>query len=258
VIKTEAEVKDLQHTLFGDIEVGTLEDCNKADLVIITAAIRHLKPKEERKSVLEYNIALIKNIIQPIKTNPIILVVTTPIEALAYATLKLSKIPNTKIITPGTILDSQRLKYLLGKSTKTSPSNIKSLLIGEHGSGIMPIWSEIKIKGKIIPKNEKLIQDVKNVGLDIGVGKGGSSWFGIVSSIIEVTRAIVEEKNEYLTVGSYSEKYGVVVSLPTMLGRSGIRKVKEPILNSQEKVEFEKIIQNLKKEHIKVDQIIKK
>ena len=256
IVKTSAEVKDIQHTLSGEIEVGNLKDCNKADLVIITAAIRHLKPKEERKSLLEYNIALIKNIIKPIKTNPIILIVTTPIEALAYATLKLSHASNSKIITTGTVLDTQRLKFLLSQKNLVSNKEIDGVLIGEHGSGVIPVWDTIKIKGKRIKKDPRLLQDIKNIGLEIGIGKGGSSWFGIVSSISKIAEAVQKESNEYITVGSYNEKYGVVLSLPTRLGRKGVIDVREPKLDQEAQIELNRVVKNLVKQQSKVDNIL--
>lgn len=137
--KLAGEVLDLNHGISFVPQVriheGTYDDCENSNIVIITAGVGQ-KPGETRIDLLKRNIEVFKDIIPKVverNRDCVILVVTNPVDILAYAAWKISGLPENQVIGSGTVLDSARFKYLLSEHCHVAPHNVHAYIIGEHG-----------------------------------------------------------------------------------------------------------------------------
>ena len=151
--KAEGEATDLSHGLpFGrpmKIYAGTYDDLADCYLIIITAGAAQ-KPDETRIDLVNKNVKIFKSIIPEIvkrNTEGILLVVSNPVDILTYVTLKLSGFPTNRVIGSGTVLDTARLKYLLGEHLQVDSRSIHAFIIGEHGDSELAVWSSANVSG---------------------------------------------------------------------------------------------------------------
>lgn len=151
--RAEGEAMDLNHgvSFVRPVRVwaGDYQDCQDADIVVITAGLAQ-KPGESRLNLMTSNVEIFRQIIPKIKEyNPtgILLVATNPVDLMTYAALKLSGFPSSRVIGSGTILDTSRLRYVLGEHLKVDPRNIHAYIIGEHGDSEVPAWSLASVAG---------------------------------------------------------------------------------------------------------------
>ncbi|MCW4020280.1 MAG: L-lactate dehydrogenase, partial [Candidatus Bathyarchaeota archaeon] len=137
--KAEGEAADLNHGLSfvqpARIWAGDYLDCEGADIVVIAAGVAQ-KPGESRLKLVNRNVEVFRQIIPKIKEyneDCVLLVATNPVDIMTYAALKLSGFPSSRVIGSGTILDTSRLRYLLGEYLRVDPRNVHAYIIGEHG-----------------------------------------------------------------------------------------------------------------------------
>jgi len=150
---TEGNALDLSHgTPFtSPVEVisGDYSDIKDSNLVVITAGKKQ-KAGQTRLDVVNDNVDLFKTIIPEIQKHApsaIYLIVSNPVDILTYAAYKFSKKPASEVIGSGTVLDSSRFKYLLGKHCNVDPRNVHAYILGEHGDTEVPIWSKAMLGG---------------------------------------------------------------------------------------------------------------
>ena len=137
--KAEGEAMDLSHGSAYltpmNIYAGGYDDIVDAGLIVITAGANQ-KPNETRLDLVKKNVAIFKSIIPEIKNRNcegILMIVSNPVDILTYVTLKLSGFPAHRVIGSGTVLDTARLKYVLGRHLQVDPRDVHAYIIGEHG-----------------------------------------------------------------------------------------------------------------------------
>ena len=247
--KAKAKAYDISHCtgFSGNEEIisGDYEQSENSDIVIITAGVL---PEENgtRMDVLNANIKIYKDIIPEIvKYNPdcVLLILTNPVDVMAYAAWKISGLDSSRVIGTGTLLDTMRLNKFLGEKFKTNPANIETLIIGEHGDSQLPLWSSTKISETCM--EEYLDKDLKN-SLEIKTKRAGwdirianeHSCYAIAFCAVMITEAILEKSDIPLPVsvllnGQYGIKY-IFLSLPAKLSSEGVKKIIEPKLDDFE------------------------
>jgi len=229
------------------LRVGEYEDIKDADLLIITAGAAQ-KPGETRIDLLNRNINIFKSILDNVKTNLndnlIVLVVSNPVDILSYFTYKYLGIESRRVIGSGTVLDSSRLKVLLSEDTNIDARNIHAYVIGEHGDSEVMAFSASSIAGipvkdycklcgkcnfKRLENLEEIEKNVKNAAYEI-ISKKGATFYAIGLSVEKISDTILNNQHSVLTVISYIETEfngqikDVYISLPCVVGRSGIEK----------------------------------
>ena len=149
--KAEGEAMDLSHGLpyaaSMQIYAGTYDDVADCAMVILTAGANQ-KPGETRLDLIDKNVAILKSIIPELTKRlfqGILLVVSNPVDVLTYAAWKLSGLPAKHVIGSGTVLDTARLKYLLGQYLQVDSRNVHAAIIGEHGDSELAVWSSANI-----------------------------------------------------------------------------------------------------------------
>jgi L-lactate dehydrogenase len=267
--RAEGEVMDLNHGLpFAypvKIGVGDYSDCKNADIVTI-AVDRGQKIEESRLELAQGNFEILKQIVPKIteyNKECILLVVSNPLDVMTYAALKLSDFPRNRVIGSGTILDTARLRYLLGEHLQVDPRNIHAYIIGEHGDSEVPVWSLANVAGIRlkdycpickIPYDLEYFNDlflrVRNAGYEILKRKGRTNY-AVALGLTKIVESIIRDENAVLTVSCFLQNYhgvsDVCLSVPAVLNRNGIEEIIELPLDEKEIREFQESAEIVKK-----------
>ncbi|MBE0448276.1 MAG: L-lactate dehydrogenase [Actinobacteria bacterium] len=267
--RAEGEVMDLDHAMpFAKparIWAGDYSDFQGARIVVITAGIAQ-KPGETRLDLVNKNTAIFRDIIQKVAEyagESIILVATNPVDIMTYAALKLSGFPSQRVIGSGTILDTARLRFLLGQYFKVDPRSVHSYIIGEHGDLEVPAWSLTHIAGARLteycacigreyrqPELDALFIEARDAAYQIIERKGATYW-AIGAGLVRIVESIVRDENSILAVSSLMDgEYGVqdvCLSLPSVVNTSGVDRVLDLPISPGEKEGFIKSADVLKK-----------
>jgi L-lactate dehydrogenase len=256
--KLEGEVMDLQQGMpFVQptaVTAGTLADGVGADIVIITAGAAQ-KPGETRLDLVQRNVEIFKTLIPEVVSHcpeAILLMVTNPVDILTYVTWKLSGLPHSRVLGSGTVLDTGRFRYLLAQKLSVDPRSLHAYIIGEHGDSEVPFWSEANVAGARLytdatPEPERQMLDdlflqVKNAAYEIIRRKGYTSY-AIGLAVTQIVQAILRDQNRVLTVSSLMptpQNLGeVCLSLPSVVGRTGVSRVLNASLNTLERSQLE-------------------
>lgn len=268
VNRAEGEALDISHGLpFAKpmkIYAGGYEDIADAAIVIVTAGAGQ-KPGETRLDLVKKNVEIFKSIIPEIAKQDfkgILLIVANPVDILTYVAAKLSKLPQGRVFGSGTVLDSARLKYLLGEHLDVDNRSVHAFIIGEHGDSEIAAWSSANVSG--IPLNDfcemrgyfkheesmkKILEEVKNSAYEI-IEKKRATYYGIAMSVRRICEAIIRDERSILPVSSIQKgEYGignVALSIPAIVGREGVEKVVPIKLSDTEKKELIKSAETLK------------
>ena len=235
------EALDLIHgtSVAGDqkIYAGNYEKCADSDMVVITAGLRR-KPDESRLDLINRNVTLFKQILDSLKTaglkkDAIIFVVSNPVDVLTRLAIDYLKWDPARTIGLGTQLDTARFRSLIALETGLPPSQIKALILGEHGDSMVPIWSSaeaggiplVKFNGFNATAQQRVFERTKTSGAEAIKLKGGAGW-AVGLTIAEVIHPIALNQPKVLPVSTQlSGEYGIrgtCTSLPTLIDRRGV------------------------------------
>ncbi|MEZ6034768.1 MAG: lactate/malate dehydrogenase family protein [Planctomycetaceae bacterium] len=226
------------------------EGVKDADVIVITAGLRR-KPDESRLDLINRNVALFRSIMADMKKHgykkeAIVFVVSNPVDVLTYLAVKELGLPATQVIGLGTVLDTTRLRSMLAQRLAVPPTQVNVTIFGEHGDSMVPIWSAAQIANLPLDKfpgvNATLIAEVEKKTRGSGaevIKKKGGAGFAVGVSIADVVHSIALDDQRILPVSSLmSGAYGlrdVCLSIPTVVGRTGVKSHIEIDLWSKEK-----------------------
>ena len=254
--KAEGEASDLAHGLpFHtpmDIYAGDYADLTDCGLIIITAGANQ-RPGETRMDLMRTNAAIFESIVSNItlyNREAILLVVTNPVDVLSYVTYRVSGFPACRVIGSGTVLDTARLKQLVGNHLGVDSRNVHSFIIGEHGDSELAVWSSANVSGVDLyrycescgrgyRKNvlDGLFREVRDSAYRIIEAKG-ATYYAIAESVKRIVAAILRDENSILPVSALVDGHygleGVYMSLPCIVNRSGVKQVLEIPLDEEE------------------------
>jgi L-lactate dehydrogenase len=236
------------------------EIVNGSDCVVITAGLRR-RPDETRLELVGRNVSLFKGILEHLKgvklnDGATILVVSNPVDILTHLAAQADMVPQSQVLGLGTVLDTCRFRSLLADHFKLNATDVKALILGEHGDSMVPILSSATLGGvplSSIPNYDAEIQDVfeftRKSGAEVIRLKGGAGR-AVGVSIKEVVEAISLNTEKVLPVSSWQKgKLGISdisLSLPTKVGRKGVVEVLEPSVNDMEREGLHKSAKSLK------------
>lgn len=266
--RAEGEALDISHGIpFAKpmkIHAGTYDDVADAGIVIVTAGANQ-KPGETRLDLVRKNINIFKSIIPEIKKrnfNGILLIVANPVDILTYAAVKLSGLPENRVIGSGTVLDTARLKYAIGRHLNVDSRSVHAFIIGEHGDSEIAVWSSANVSGVPLANfcemrghfdhqnaTEKIASDVKNSAYEI-ISMKKATNYGIAMSVKRICEAIVRNERSILPVstimrGEY-EIDDVSLSMPSIVGKNGVETIVPISLSFEEQNSLQKSAQALK------------
>ena len=241
------------------------KDIKNSDVIIITAGVPR-KPGMSRDDLLGINLKIMKQVAEGIKSNcpdAFVICITNPLDVMVMALQKYSNLPKNKVVGMAGILDSSRYKLFLSEELNVPVKNIEALVMGGHGDTMVPLPGFTKINGKklldlvnegIITKEriEEINQRTRDGGAEIvKYLEKGSAYYAPAASGVEMAISYINDEKKLLPCAVYiNGEYGVkdiYAGVPVIIGKNGVEKITEINLLSNEKDEFLKSVDAVKK-----------
>ena len=276
--KATGEAMDLNHGLAYapskiSIRSGEYGECKDADIVVITAGLAQ-KPGQTRLELAQTNAKIMKDITeQVVKSgfNGIFVIASNPVDLMTYVVSKVSGFPKNKVIGSGTVLDTARLRYLIGERLNVSEKNIHAYIMGEHGDSSFVPWSHsyvgckklfdiMKERGESTDDLKQIYTQVQQSAYEI-IEKKRATYYGIGMGLSKIVKTILNNGKEILTVSAKLEgEYGhndIFIGVPAIINSDGVQELVNLPLTKDEQSKFDKscdILLEMKKE---IEEIIK-
>ncbi len=229
------------------VGTNTYEETENSDVVIVTSGLPR-KPGMSRDDLIKVNSGIVKSVVeQAIQKSPdaILVIVSNPLDVMAYVAYKVSKFPRERVIGMAGVLDSSRLRTFIAMELNVSIENVHAFVLGGHGDTMVPMIRHATVAG--IPVTELLSKDkldaiikrTREGGAEVvSLLKNGSAFYAPSASVVEMVDAILKDKKKILpsTVLCKGE-YGVndiFLGVPVKLGRKGMEQIIEIKLNKEE------------------------
>jgi len=263
------EVMDLNHCieyLNRNTKVirGRYDQCRDVDIIVITAGAPP-KPGQTRIDTLELSAKIVESIVDPIMKSGFkghFIVISNPVDMIAYHVYKISGLPKNHIIGTGTSVDSARLKNFIGELLNVDPRSVQAYSMGEHGDSQMVPWSHVTVGGKsfdeILTDNkdrvgdvdlDKLVLETAKAGWEV-YNRKGTTYYGIATATVGIIKAIMNDENRIMPVSTLLEgEYGesdVFCGVPAVLNADGVKEVVEIHMTNDELDKFKKSVALIK------------
>lgn len=239
----EGEALDLLHgsAFAGDqkIYAGDYSRASDSDVFLITAGLRR-KPDESRLDLINRNVALFVGILDSIKSGGFkkeahVFVVSNPVDILTHLAVARLGLPWQQVYGLGTMLDTSRFSSFIAEELKLAPTQVKALILGEHGDSMLPVWSSATVNGFLLaglPEcssgfQNAVFERTKGSGAEVIKKKGGAGW-AVGIAIRDVIHAVLLNKKSLLPVssliqGAYDIR-DICLSVPSVVSRAGVEK----------------------------------
>lgn len=267
--RAKGVVADLQYgaTLSPAVAIraGDYSDLVDAVLVVITAGINERAGGATDRSdpagrlrLLAANAKIYGEIVPRIVVvapAAVILVVTDPPDPLADIARRLAG--HGRVLSSGTFLDSLRFRFHLARKLAISPAFVEAQVVGEHGTSQVFLWSSARVagmpaiaaldrRGESVDEFRREVEDeVRYANITIIEGTGASQ-LGIGMAAARLVEAILRDEDAVVPVGTFNPKYGTTLSLPSVLGRTGVRRILEPEMSAAERSSLERSAEKLR------------
>lgn len=258
-IRCRGEILDLSDALSFDgtsqIRSGSAQDAAQADIVIIAAG-KPQKINESRPELLAANTEIINAVfkeIKPINPQAIVIIITNPVDLITYQAQQIAGLPRNQVFGSGTFLDTQRLRSIVSHKLTISEQSVDAYILGEHGDTQFAAWSSAKVGG--IPVldfpgiTEKDLQtmatEVRNKAYEI-ISCKGATYYGIAACVARMCKAIIFDQKLVLPLSVYTEKFGICLSMPVVLGENGVEETLSLPLNNNEEKKLDESAKTLK------------
>lgn len=249
----EGEAMDLTHAVSFTqpvrIWAGDYADCAGAAVVALTAGGAK-GDAPDRLALVEQNGAIFGEIVPEVARHApeaVLLVSSNPVDVLTYAAWRVSGFPRERVIGSGTILDTARLRALLGERLGVDPRDVHADVVGEHGESQVPLWNGSRVGGMSLDgfamaagvslgaaERDELARETRGAGSAVADLKG-ATYYGVASGLLRITEAVLRDERSVLTVSSVLDGFdpeidGVALSLPSVVGRGGVERVAAPAM----------------------------
>jgi L-lactate dehydrogenase len=257
--KCRGEILDLSDAIpfscTSCLRQGTLKEAGQADIIVIAAGARQ-KPGQPREELLKTNWTIVSSIVkalEPINKQAVIIMVTNPVDIMAYCAEQLSGLPKKQVFGTGTLLDTQRLRGIISKHVSVAEQSIHAYILGAHGTMQFAAWSCASIAG--IPATqypgmnadtlEKMVQETTNRVYEIIECKD-ATYYGIAACVADICECIIFNQRRALVLSSFIPEFGISLNLPVILGEKGIETIVPITLTEHERHELKKSAEHLK------------
>ena len=254
--RAAGEAMDLAHCLPFispmQIYAGDYKDLADASIVVITAGANQ-KEGETRLDLACKNAKITADIVERISAvnrDCILLMVANPVDILTKAALCTSHFPPSRVIGSGTVLDTARLKFLVGERLGVDSRNVHTFIIGEHGDSELAVWSSANVSGINLNKfcemrgyynheesMQRIYEDVRDSAYKI-IEKKHATYYGVAMAVRRICESIVRNEHSILPISSLTHgEYGlevVCLSLPAIVSANGVEKIVPISLNDDE------------------------
>lgn len=255
----EGKALDLQQSgclqVFDSRVVGTSDykGTSDSDIVVITAGVPR-KPGQDREDLIAINAKIVKSVIDSVmehSKNPIIIVVSNPLDAMVYLAHKLSKLPKSRVFGMAGVLDSARLRTFVSMELECSLVDVDAMVLGGHGDSMVPLPRYTTVSGisitELMTKEQidRVVDRTRKGGAEIvKYLKTGSAFMAPGASVVRMIEAILQDKKRILPCtalleGEYGHK-GIFFGVPVKLDHKGIDSIIELTLTPDEKTALDK------------------
>jgi len=229
------------------------EDTRDSDIVVITSGLPR-KPGMTRDDLLQKNFEIVKAVTEQVARHSpraILIVVSNPLDAMAYTALKASGFPRERVIGMAGVLDSARMRFFIADALGVSIENTHAFVLGGHGDTMVPLPRYSTVSGipitELLPRDriDAIVQRTRDGGIEVvNLLKSGSAYYAPASSIVQMVEAILLDKHLILPCAVYlSGEYGyrdLFLGVPARLGAKGMEKVIEIQLTAEEKAALDR------------------
>ena len=236
------------------------EETKDSDVVIITSGVAR-KPGMSREDLLEINKKIIESVVtEVVKKSPkaILIMVTNPLDTMAYLAYKKSGLPKERLIGMAGILDTARFRAFIAMELGVSVEDIQALILGGHGDEMVPLPRYTTVSGiplsHLLPKEtiDRLVDRTRKGGGEIvNLLKTGSAFYAPSAAAIQMTEAIIKDKKRILPCCVYLDgEYGmkdIYFGVPIKLGAKGVESIIQLQLTEEEKALVAKSAESVKK-----------
>jgi L-lactate dehydrogenase len=254
--RAEGEAMDLMHgapfVRPVTVRSGTYDDCADCQIVVITAGAAQ-KPGETRLDLVRKNTGIIRDMVPQIARvapNAILLIVANPVDILTLAAVEASGFPPGRVIGSGTVLDTARLRALVGQRLNIDPRSVHGYVIGEHGDSEVVVWSRATVAGLPVAEfcaqrgsecdsqmQSEISEQVRRAAYEI-IERKGATYYAIGLGVRHIVEAILRDQNTVLTVSTLmTGEFGIsdiCLSLPSIVDHGGVEGVLMPKLSEEE------------------------
>lgn len=229
------------------------EETAESDIIVITAGFPR-KPGMSRDDLLHANADVIASVtVGTVKHSPesIIIVVTNPMDVMAYTAMKVSGFSGNRVIGMGGVLDSSRFRTFVAMELNVSAEDVEALVLGGHGDQMVPLPRFTTVKGIPIPelmgrdRIEQLIERTRNGGAEIvGLLKTASAYYAPAAASVQMVKSILLDEKRLLPCSAYLDDHygvsGIFLGVPVIIGEKGAEKIIDLNLSVEEMVMFNK------------------
>lgn len=222
-------------------------------IVVVTAGFPR-QPGMSRTDLLNKNVEIIKNVSMSIREyapNSYVLIVTNPLDIMAYLAMKITGFNPAKVIGMAGILDSARFRTFIASELGVAPQDVQAMVLGGHGDSMVPLIEYTTVSGIPITHFlssdalEKIIERTRNGGAEIvSLLKTGSAYYAPSSSVVDMVAAIINDSKRVIAASVFlNGEYGyndLYLGVPIILGKNGVEKIIEVPLGSNDKTALDK------------------
>jgi len=256
------------------IKSGNYDECKDANIVVITAGLAQKPGGQTRLELAQTNAGIMKDITEKVVASGfkgIFIIATNPVDLMTYVVQKVSGFPHEKVIGSGTVLDTSRLRYLIGDRLDVSPKNVHAYIMGEHGDSSFVAWSHSYVGCKPLKdilsergESDTILDDiyteVQQAAYEI-INKKKATYYGIGLGLAKLVKVILNNGNEILTVSTYIDgnynHSGMYIGVPAILSENGVKDILNLKLSDDEQTKFDHSYEVLMKMKKEIDEIIK-
>jgi L-lactate dehydrogenase len=266
--RAEGEAMDLNHGMPFvrpmRIIAGDYADLAHTDVIVICAGIGQ-RPGQTRLELLKTNAGIFQDIVPKINAvnqDAIIIVASNPVDILTHIAAQIVGLDRRRVLGSGTMLDTARLRYMLGEHYGVDPRSIHAYVVGEHGDSELALWSLANIAGvrlaDFVGTNrqgydkaalDSIFNQTRNAAYEI-IQRKKATYYAIGLGLLQIVEAVLRDQHTVMTVSSpLSGQYGVddiSISMPAIVGRHGVEEVIDLPLSEDELIAFQASAQTLK------------
>lgn len=248
--KVRAQTLDLRQGLqfMAEARVAGSDDiavCEGADVVAVTAGAKQ-QPGQSRLDLAGSTTELMKTLMPrlvEVAPQAVFVMVTNPVDVITYVSQQVTGLPAAQLFGSGTVLDSARLRGLVGQRCRVAVQNVHAYIIGEHGDSEIPLWSTATVGA--VPVSEltsaqeraQMAREVVHAAYEIIQGKGATN-FAIGASASRIVEAVLRDEEQVLPVSTrvdgFADITDVCLSVPTVVGAGGAARQLAPTLDETE------------------------
>jgi L-lactate dehydrogenase len=266
--RAEGEMMDLNHGLPFvrpmRIIAGDYSDLSDAEVIVICAGIGQ-RPGQTRLELLRTNAGIFRQVVPKINAvnrDAIIIVATNPVDILTQITAQIVGLDRNRVMGSGTALDTARLRYMLGVHYGVDSRSVHAYVVGEHGDSELALWSLANIAGVRLadfvgangqgydqPALDRIFDQTRNAAYEI-IQRKKATYYAIGLGLLSIVESVLRDQHTVMTVssplrGEY-DVHGIAISMPAIVGRSGVEEVLNLPLNESELGAFQSSAQTLK------------